>query len=282
MSAPIPYRPVPQDLDRVTYAHGPDSHRDPGVREGSTTELEMPLSDILPGTRHRLWVHVPPGLDAREPAGAVVFLDGGLYLDPEGEVRGGIVLDALHHQGAIPPTLGIFVDPGERLAPAPEGTLKQRNVEYDAADDTFARFLVEEVLAYVAERHPLLSDPTRIVTCGGSSGGDAAFTAAWHRPDVFGTALCFLSSFAQMPGGNPYPELIRAGRMPDVRVLLQMGHRDLGHDQPAMNWLAENLETAAALARSGADVRLVLGDGGHSPNHGGVLLPDALRWALAE
>jgi hypothetical protein len=26
------------------------------------------------------------------------------------------------------------------------------------------------------------------------------------------------------------------------------------------------------------DFRLVLGDGGHNPNHGGVLLPDALRW----
>ena len=26
------------------------------------------------------------------------------------------------------------------------------------------------------------------------------------------------------------------------------------------------------------DLRLVLGDGGHDPNHGGVILPDALRW----
>jgi len=42
--------------------------------------------------------------------------------------------------------------------------------------------------------------------------------------------------------------------------------------------LAHNLRVAAALAEAGYDVRLVLGDGGHSPNHGGVLLPDALRW----
>lgn len=40
----------------------------------------------------------------------------------------------------------------------------------------------------------------------------------------------------------------------------------------------DNLRVAAALAESGYDFRLVLGDGGHSPNHGGVLLPDALRW----
>ena len=44
------------------------------------------------------------------------------------------------------------------------------------------------------------------------------------------------------------------------------------------NWFAENLETAAALTRAGIDTRLVVGDGGHHPNHGGVLLPDALRW----
>lgn len=33
-------------------------------------------------------------------------------------------------------------------------------------------------------------------------------------------------------------------------------------------------------AEAGYDLRLVLGDAGHSPNHGGVLLPDALRWVF--
>ena len=37
-------------------------------------------------------------------------------------------------------------------------------------------------------------------------------------------------------------------------------------------------DARAALARKGYDFRLVLGDAGHSPRHGGVLLPDALRW----
>ena len=81
-----------------------------------------------------------------------------------------------------------------------------------------------------------------------------------------------------MPGGNPYPGLIPTVQPLPLRVLLQAGHRDLNWDQPESNWLAENLRTAAALAEAGYDVRLVLGDGGHSANHGGVLLPDALRW----
>lgn len=55
-------------------------------------------------------------------------------------------------------------------------------------------------------------------------------------------------------------------------------HRDLNGNQHERNWLANNLRVAAALAEAGYNFRLVLGDGGHSPNHGDVLLPDALRW----
>jgi hypothetical protein len=52
-------------------------------------------------------------------------------------------------------------------------------------------------------------------------------------------------------------------------------------NEPEDNWLASNLRVAAALAEAGYDFRLVLGDGGHNPNHAGVLLPDALRWVFA-
>ncbi|GIJ31150.1 enterochelin esterase [Micromonospora sediminimaris] len=90
--------------------------------------------------------------------------------------------------------------------------------------------------------------------------------------------LCCLSSFAQMPGGNPYPELIANEARKPLRVFMQAGHRDLHWNEPPRNWLSHNLRVAAALAEAGYDFRLVLGDGGHSPNHGGVLLPAALRW----
>lgn len=124
----------------------------------------------------------------------------------------------------------------------------------------------------------MTDDPEQWGICGGSSGGNAAFTAAWMRPDRFRRVICYLSSFAQMLGGNPYPELIaRTSRKP-LRVFQQAGHRDLNWDAPTWNWLAENLRVSAALAEAGYDFRLVLGDGGHSPNYGGVLLPDALRW----
>ena len=44
------------------------------------------------------------------------------------------------------------------------------------------------------------------------------------------------------------------------------------------NWFSSNLRVAAALVERGYDVRLVLGDGPHDPNHAGSILPDALRW----
>ena len=75
-----------------------------------------------------------------------------------------------------------------------------------------------------------------------------------------------------------YPRLIADEAVRPLRVFLQVGHRDLGWDEAEDNWVAANLEVAAALLRRGYDVRLVVGDGGHDGNHGGVLLPDALRW----
>ena len=277
MPVPVPHRPLPVDLSDVRYAHGPDSQRQPDVPAGTTVGLELTSSTVYPGTTRRVWVHVPAGYDPARPAGLMVFNDGGLYLDPDGEVRGGIVLDNLTHRGEIPCTIGVFVDPGVLVGAAQP---KHRNVEYDAFDDRYATFLLDEVVPLVTARYAVTDDPERWGVCGGSSGGDAAFTAAWMRPDRFRRVIGFLSSFAQMPGGNPYPGLLpRTPRKP-LRVFLQAAHRDLGWDRPERNWFAENLRTAAALAEAGYDVRLVVGDGGHSPNHGGVLLPDALRWAL--
>jgi enterochelin esterase family protein len=63
-----------------------------------------------------------------------------------------------------------------------------------------------------------------------------------------------------------------------LRVFMQAATRDLYWNQPEYNWFSNNLKVAAALAEGGYDLRFVLGDGGHSPNHGAAILPDALRW----
>jgi hypothetical protein len=57
-----------------------------------------------------------------------------------------------------------------------------------------------------------------------------------------------------------------------------MQRRGISTGGPDRNWFSANLQVAAALSERGYDLRLVLGDGGHDPNHGGAILPDALRW----
>ncbi|WP_241704126.1 alpha/beta hydrolase [Leifsonia shinshuensis] len=262
--------------DAVDYAYGPDSTPQPGVVPGVVEQLRLSESERFPGTSRSVWLHRPAGLSAETDCAVMFFTDGWWYLDPAGDVRGGIVLDNLAARGELPPMVGVFVDPGVLAGEDPPA--KNRNAEYDAFDDRFASFLLEEVLPLVEERFAVSSDPMMRGICGGSSGGNAALTAVWTRPDAFGRAITFNASFAQLPGGNPYPALAGTGSPRGFRAFLHAAHRDLNWNRREDNWFAENLETAAAFARAGYDIRLAVGDGGHSPNHGGVLLPDALRW----
>lgn len=288
----VPFQHLPVDQSDVRYLHGPDSLRLPGVPAGRTIEFDWADSAIYPGTFRKFWVHLPAHYEPTQPAALLVFQDGWWNLDPAGEVRAGIVLDNLIHRGDIPPMIGVFVDPGSMPDGAGAGggpggggsgtgdglERRQRNVEYDAFDDRYANLLLNEIIPQVTERFSITDDPDQWGICGISSGGNCAFTVAWLRPDRFRRVLCCLSSFVQMPTGNPYPQLIRDTLGRPLRVFLQAGHRDINWNEPEDNWFASNLRIAAALAEAGYDFRLVLGDGGHHPNHPGVLLPDALRW----
>jgi enterochelin esterase family protein len=266
----VPYVRQPTDFSRpVRYAYGPDSARQAGVPEGTVTEFEWDASRVFPGTSRRVRVYVPAQYTSSEPASLMVFQDGGLNFDPAGAVRAPLVFDNLIHRGEMPVTIGLFVDPGEP---------GNRGAEYDAFTDAYATFLLTEILPRVAERYALADDPDRWAIGGGSSGGSCAFTAAWLRPDRFRRVLSFIGSFAQLDGGNRYPELIRESRRKPLRIFLQTAARDLNWDAPKRNWLSANLQIAAALAERGYDFRLVLGDGDHDPNHAGAILPDALRW----
>ena len=261
----VPFSPLPTDQSDVVHEHGPDSTLRASVPSGRTTQLEVEDSQAFPGTSRSVWVH-EPAATSEGPLPVIVFQDGAGFLDPDDEMRAAVVLDNLVAAGAVPPMVGVFVDPGEG----------NRNAEYDAADATYADFLVDEVLPLVAEVVAISDRPEDRALCGFSSGGSASFTAAWHRPDAFGKVIGFSSSFPQVAADHP--RLIAAQPLRPLRIFLQVGHRDLGWDEPDDNWVAANLEVGAALLRRGYDVRLVVGDGGHDGNHGGVLLPDALRW----
>ena len=170
----------------------------------------MEPEHCLPRDVRRFWVYVPAQYDAVEPASLVVFQDGQDTLDPAGELRATTVLDNLIHRGDLPVTIGVFVDPGILADSHPGGgSNKQRNVEYDAFDDRYVSFLLEEIIQEVTGRWSITADGDRWGICGFSSGGNCALTAAWLRPDAFRRVVCCLASFAQMPGGVLLPDALR-------------------------------------------------------------------------
>jgi enterochelin esterase-like enzyme len=198
-------------------------------------------------------------------------------------MRAPIVFDNLIHRVEIPVTIVVFIDLGifQTELPAKLGwdpEPENRSVEYDTLSDAYAEFLLTEILPTVEQQYVITDDPDRRAICGMSSGGICAFTIAWERPDKFRRVLSYVGSFADIRGGHTYPELIRRTAKKPVRVFLQAASRDVNWDAADLNCFSANLVMAAALAERGYDLRLVLGDGGHDANHGGTILPDALRW----
>jgi enterochelin esterase family protein len=213
----------------------------------------------------------------------MVFQDGHAWVDPDGEMRVPVVFDNLIHRGEMPVTIGVFIDPGIFRAELPaklewDPKPENRSVEYDTLSDAYAQFLLTEILPIVQEAYVISDDPDQRAIGGASSGGICAFTAAWERPDQFRRVLSCIGSFTDIRGGHRYPDIIRESEKKPLRVFLQAATRDLNWNAPTMNWFSANLRMASALAERGYDLRLVLGEGGHDPNHSGAILPEALRW----
>ena len=137
------------------------------------------------GTEREYQIYLPAGLDKTKPAAFMVFQDGVIYQAPT-------VFDNLIAKREIPPLIGIFIKPGVVPA-ANENALPRfnRSYEYDSVTDTYADFLIEEILPAIQAKHGLnlSTDPNARGIAGNSSGGICAFMVAWHRPDQFRRGL---------------------------------------------------------------------------------------------
>ncbi len=258
------------------------TERGPGVPKGRVESFEFTESRIFPDTYRAGWVYIPAQYDGSEPAALMVFQDGHAYVRENGDMRVPIVFDNLIAEGSMPVTIGVFINPGHRGGTGPAadgwGNRNNRSIEYDSLGDAYARFLIEELLPFVAKRFELRisEDPARRAICGMSSGGICAWTVAWERPESFGKVLSHIGSFVNIRGGHVYPALIRKTARKPIRVFLQDGSNDLNNEHG--NWPLANQEMASALAFAGYDHRFVYGDGAHNGRHGGAILPESLRW----
>ena len=262
------------------YKHTKDSECQDGVPRGKVT-THIFESQIFKGTRREYSVYVPAQYRPEQAACVMVFQDGHAYLKEDGDVRAPIVFDNLIHKGEMPLTIGIFVNPGHRGDAFPENRWRanNRSYEYDSLGDQYARFLLEELLPAVSEKYSLSEKAVDRAICGASSGGICAFTVAWERPDAFSKVYSMIGSFTNIRGGHVYPSWIRKTAKKPVKVFLQGGRNDLDNDHG--HWPLANEQMAAALNFMDWDHKFVYGDGKHNLQHGGVLLPDALRWLWA-
>ncbi len=248
------------------------SYDQPGVPQGKLSEKMIHESQIYPGTKTDWWIYVPAQYDPKTPAALMVWQDG------EGKVKRDasrlqIAIDNLTNAKKIPVIIWVFISPASR---------QMRSIEYDRMDDTYARFIRDEISPKVAKMYNIRTDGYSRAIAGASSGGICAFNVAWHQPDQFSRVLSQVGSFTSIQwkagerdGGNLYPFLIRKSPKKNIRAWLQDGYNDLENSHGS--WPLQNLQMANSLKMMKYDFRLRWTTSFHGGG-GGPDVPEGLIW----
>jgi enterochelin esterase family protein len=275
------------------YKLSPDSQPQEGVPKGHFDGPKVLPSGAYPGTQHTYWVYVPAQYDPKHPAALMIFNDGQAFKNEPGDVQAHHVLDNLIYRREIPVMLGVFINPGRRPDQA-EPTPKDwgdrdtnRPEEYNALNDKYPRVIVDELLPALQRDYNISKDPEQHGIGGASSGGIAAFTVAWHRPEHFRKVFTFVGSFVNLGNrqGHTYPDLVLQTEKKPLRIFLQDGRNDNrggnnrgGADTNSFDWFYQNVRLADALTRKGYDVNYTWGIGNHGQKQGGAIFPSIMRW----
>jgi len=270
---------------------------DLGNPKGKYFEFTMPLSEsrLFPGTdptlepdkkavrkERRIFVYVPASYKDSHKAPILVTHDGPSRLN--------LLRNALDN-------LTISKDPNRRL-PAfiviavenggNDGKNSERGLEYDTMSDRFARFINDEVLPAVLN-HPNIKaaypnmaftdNPWGRAAMGCSSGGAAALTMGWFRPDLFRRLITYSGTFVDQqdddaPEEAQYPlgaweyhsgmKLIENSEKKPLRIFTHVSENDLRPNDPEEthhNWVMANKRTADALKAKGYHYRFVFSQG---------------------
>ena len=246
-------------------------------KRGEVLKFTINDSKYYPGTEREILVYVPQSYQSNETACLLVCMDGILY-------DATTVMDNLIASGEMPVTVGVFVNPGVVYDEDREVVRYNRCKEFDSTDDTFARFLEEEVLTRVEGMQTekgkvihLSADANDRAITGASSGGIAAFTAAWNRPDLFSRVYTTVGTFVAMRGGHEYPAIVRKTEPKPLRIYMQDGWYDVWN--PIFGeWFEYNMLMESAFNFAGYEVFHQWNRGNHSIKYGTLAFPDAMRW----
>lgn len=287
----------PQANGNGNVVIGPDYSIDPdltdqGNPKGKSFEFAMRLADskIFPGDdttldprkdvreTRKIFVYVPAKYQDGSKAPILVMHDGPGGMD--------LVRNALDN-------LTISKDPKRRLPPfivisvengGNDGKGSERGLEYDTMSDRLARFINDEVLpavlsnAEIKGAYPKIAfteDPWGRAVMGCSSGGAAALTMGWFRPDLFRRLITYSGTFVDQqdddaPEEAKYPlgaweyhssmKLIENSEKKPLRIFTHVSENDLRANDPEEtyhNWVMANERTADALKSKGYDYRYV-------------------------
>lgn len=244
---------------------------------GEVLKFQLDDSHIYLGTEREILVYVPQQYTGEHPACLLVCMDGILY-------DATTVMDNLIASGEMPVTIGVFVNPGVVYDEDGEVVRYNRCKEFDSTDDSFATFLENEVLTKVEGMQTesgktihLSPDANDRAITGASSGGIAAFTVAWNRPDLFSRVYTTVGTFVAMRGGHEYPAIVRKTEPKPLRIYMQDGWYDVWN--PIFGeWFEYNMLMESAFNFAGYEVFHHWNRGNHSIKYGTLAFPDAMRW----
>ena len=291
------YTELPGTDGNGNHTIGPEYQLDPDLTDqdhptGVRFEFSMPLADskIFRGDdstldpkkpvreERKIFVYVPAAYKDGTKAPVLVIHDG------PGPLR--LVQRALDN-------LTISKDPARRL-PAfiaiavqnggNDSKGSQRGLEYDTMSDRLARFINDEVFpavlnnAEIKEQFPNIAftdNPWGRGALGCSSGGAAALSMGWFRPDLFRRLITYSGTFVDQQDDDAAEEakfplgaweyhsgmkLIENAEKKPLRIFTHVSENDLRANDPEEtyhNWVMANHRTADALKAKGYDYRYV-------------------------
>lgn len=276
---------------------GPDYRIDPdltdrGSPKGKNFEFSLRLADskIFRGddatldsqkpvrAERKIFVYVPAAYVDGTQAPVLVTLDGPSQLNLVRNALDNLTISQDQNR-KLPAFIVIAVENG-----GDDGKGSERGLEYDTMSDRFARLIQQEVLpavlsnAEIKATYPKIAftdDPWGKAVMGCSSGGAAALTMGWFRPDLFRRLITYSGTFVDQqdddaPEERQFPlgaweyhsgkKLIETSEKKPLRIFTHVSENDnRAHDPENTyhNWVMANRRTAAALKAKGYDYRFV-------------------------
>jgi len=276
---------------------GPDYTTDPdltdrGNPKGRFFQFAMPLADskIFRGTdstldsqkpvrkERKIFVYVPAAYKDGTKAPILVMHDGPSNLN---EVRNALdnLTTSTNPDRKLPAFIAIAVENG-----GDDSKGSQRGLEYDTLSDRLARFVNDEVLPAVLNNAEIKAafpgiafteNPWGRATMGCSSGGAAALTMGWFRPELFRRLITYSGTFVDQQDDDAAEEiafplgaweyhsslkLIENSEKKPLRIFTHVAENDnraKDAEETYHNWVMANERTAAALKAKGYDYRYV-------------------------